>query len=316
MRHKAIRMGLLALLLCYFGDAFASRTVQVGDIRVSFYSNGWRDLQQESRAPKNFMDWTFTDIYKMNVDLGYEYTIRIENMSNRRVAVYVYVDGLNSIERASDRGSAWILDTHEKMDLAGWQLDNEYRSNFVFVKAGAPSGQGGKYPGWIFIAQYRERETYPQPVSPTMRYQAELDVERKTKKKAAGSAAETGSGRVESNPTVETTFDFEKYPTGLCAINYASEVKPKPCSPYLGIRAQSNINNGLYISYVEPGSPAEQAGLERGDVIRYFNGVRTRYAGDLDGALRNCYDGQKVVLEIVNVRDGRIWDVDVTIRCR
>ena len=201
-------------------------------------------------------------------------------------------------------------------------------SNFEFVDIGAPSGQGGKYPGWIFIAQYRVRQPRPKIRRYGYDYNefyleeemaAPPSAESRAKAFVPSTGAETGAGRVVQHPVEEVERELESEPTGLAAIFYSKELprteKPS-CSPWLGIEALSNIDDGVYVSYVYPNSPAAMAGLERGDVILSFDGIRVRYLNELQDLIANCYGGQRVYLEVKNVRDGRIYDVTAYIGCR
>ena len=319
---------LLVLVVASWGMSF----IHIGDLKVSLYSGGWLEFNPADRPQKQFKEWSFSNIYDLNIKTGQEYYIRIENVSSRPIGVYVFVDGLNVIGREADGGSWWYLEPNQTFDLGGWQLDNEFRSNFEFVDLGAPSGQGGKYPGWIFIAQYRVK--VPKPVPPP-RYgydknvtmetegaevQAAGEMRAEASKSAAPTGAETGTGTVQHHNVEEVDYNIETYPTGLAAIFYSKEkpqvVAPPPCNAWLGLDALSNVDDGVYISYIYPNSPAAMAGLERGDVIRSFNGIRVRYRAELHELVAKCKGGEKVVVEVQNVRDKRIYDVTAFIGCR
>ena len=328
--QKKILIGIVALL-GFCSAVWAMSYINVGDLRVSLYSAGrWIDFQRDRRPPKNFLDRSFSNIYNIQIKTGQEYYIRIENASSHPVGVYVFVDGLNTIGREAGGGSWWYLEPYQSFDLAGWQLDNKFRANFEFVDLGAPSGQGGKYPGWIFIAQYRVKIPRPMPRRygydyfelPETRSEEAQSAEAKSEvasKVAPSTGAETGAGTVQQHAVTEIDRELEASPTGLAAIFYSKEkpkvVKPR-CSPWLGIDALSNVDDGVYVSYVYPNSPAAMAGLERGDVILSFDGVRVRYRDELHELVVNCHGGQRVILEVKNVRDKRIYDVVAYIGCR
>ncbi|MCD6418695.1 PDZ domain-containing protein [bacterium] len=317
------RFVLVSLLVFLCSQAFALDVLNVGDLRVSINSGGkWLPFYRESRPPKRFLNWNFSKIFDIQVRTGEEYYIRLENTSPFAVGVYVYVDGLNTIGREPGGGSWWYLEPHQSFDLAGWQLDNEYRANFEFVDLGSPSGQGGKYPGWIFIAQYRVVMPKPQPVRRygyDMSFEMEERSAPESKSAVVSSGAETGAGQVVQHNVRDIYRELEATPTGLVAIHYSKE-KPKVvqphCERWLGIDALSNIDDGVYVSNVYPNSPAAMAGLERGDVILSFDGVRVRYRAELHELVNKCYGGQRVILEVKNVRDKRIYDVTAYIGCR
>jgi len=60
---------------------------------------------------------------------------------------------------------------------------------------------------------------------------------------------------------------------------------------------------GVHVSGVRPGSPAERAGLQAGDVIVKFGGVAVRNLYDLTYALRSKRPGETV--EVIFLRNGQ-----------
>jgi serine protease Do len=65
---------------------------------------------------------------------------------------------------------------------------------------------------------------------------------------------------------------------------------------------------GALVSNVEPGSPAEKAGLRTGDVIRKVDGQPIRGAGDLPALIGQSAPGERVALEVW--RDGRAQELE------
>jgi len=59
---------------------------------------------------------------------------------------------------------------------------------------------------------------------------------------------------------------------------------------------------------VEPGSPAERAGLRQGDVITEVQGRRVTDGNELRNAISNTAPGTSVALKVV--RDGRTSDLN------
>lgn len=68
---------------------------------------------------------------------------------------------------------------------------------------------------------------------------------------------------------------------------------------------------GLYISKVENGSDAENAGLHTGDKILSFNGNEISSDSDLSNALKNCSVGDTVKIEVK--RNGNSYEVEITL---
>jgi len=92
-----------------------------------------------------------------------EYSIRLTNPLNRRVAVALAVDGLNSIDaRTSDAFSAkkWVLGPYETITIDGWQVNQQQARKFFFTTEAKSYGQWlGKTQnlGIISAVFYRER---------------------------------------------------------------------------------------------------------------------------------------------------------------
>jgi putative serine protease PepD len=78
-------------------------------------------------------------------------------------------------------------------------------------------------------------------------------------------------------------------------------------SPGLG----SDLEAGAYISEVLPGTPADEAGLQSGDIITKMDDVSISSADELMISVRGHFVGDKVTLEIQ--RDGTSKTVDVTL---
>lgn len=72
--------------------------------------------------------------------------------------------------------------------------------------------------------------------------------------------------------------------------------------------------NGVIVAGVEPGTPAADAGLERGDIIRKVNGEPVKNSRDLLDRIASRRPGERVDLEVL--REGRTFEVTVTLGSR
>ena len=62
---------------------------------------------------------------------------------------------------------------------------------------------------------------------------------------------------------------------------------------------------------VADGSPAEDAGLEKGDIITEFNGKEIREYTMLEDFMKQCKPGEKVNIKIY--RSGRYYTTKITV---
>ena len=75
-------------------------------------------------------------------------------------------------------------------------------------------------------------------------------------------------------------------------------------TPYLAERLGTSDRNGLYISTLERGSPADKAGVKVGDVIRRVNGISIRDVNEAYRALFGANVGDTITLSVE--RDGKL----------
>ncbi len=111
---------------------------------------------------------------------------------------------------------------------------------------------------------------------------------------------------------------------GNLGIGFAvpSDLARRVVRGYLGVEIQdltSELANefklhaaGVLVGGIVPNSPAEQAGLEVGDVISGFDGKEVRDSRDLKLSLTDAKPGQTVPLEVL--RDGSSRQIRVTLR--
>jgi len=81
-------------------------------------------------------------------------------------------------------------------------------------------------------------------------------------------------------------------------------------TPELKFKLNLGTDQGALVSYVEPGSPAEKAGIKRGDVIIKFDGKAIRISRDLPFVVASTPIGKKVSVEIM--RDDQRLNLQVT----
>jgi len=80
-----------------------------------------------------------------------------------------------------------------------------------------------------------------------------------------------------------------------------------PQGRYLGIDERAVVDSsgqGMQVMRVYPGSPAEQAGLQMGDVIRSANGYVTEQHGNLAWIIANAAPNGVLQLNVRTARDG------------
>ncbi|RLI22437.1 trypsin [Candidatus Bathyarchaeota archaeon] len=85
--------------------------------------------------------------------------------------------------------------------------------------------------------------------------------------------------------------------------------------PWMGIAYKSNYVGGVYIVSVQPGSPAESAGLQEGDIITMVDGHTIRFADDLVTYLEKYKSpGDTILLTVL--RDTATLEIELTLGVR
>ena len=82
---------------------------------------------------------------------------------------------------------------------------------------------------------------------------------------------------------------------------------------YLGVAADDRVDRGrgVRISTVQPGSPADKAGLRRQDLITAVGGIRVRQLADMSEILATFGPGQRLDFDVL--RDGKPQQVRVVL---
>ena len=73
-----------------------------------------------------------------------------------------------------------------------------------------------------------------------------------------------------------------------------SDLTPETASKF-----GSPVDSGALVEKVEPGGPADEAGIQRGDVVTAAGSEDVRSSGDLISALRNYQPGDTVDLTVL-----------------
>ncbi len=82
-------------------------------------------------------------------------------------------------------------------------------------------------------------------------------------------------------------------------------------TPQIADRLGIDRSNGVVVQEVQPGGPADKAGIHPGDIITAFDGKPVNSLGDFLGELRGTSPGDRVTLKIL--RGSQERDVKVTI---
>ncbi|MBA3488255.1 MAG: trypsin-like peptidase domain-containing protein [Longispora sp.] len=86
----------------------------------------------------------------------------------------------------------------------------------------------------------------------------------------------------------------------------------KVAHPYIGVRvSNSETKAGAEIAGVDPGSPAEKAGLKQGDLVTAIDGKTVRNSDELVSMVQAVQPGSK--LSLIVVRDGKTSTIEVTV---
>ena len=73
----------------------------------------------------------------------------------------------------------------------------------------------------------------------------------------------------------------------------------------------SPVDSGALVEKVEPGGPADAAGIQRGDVVIAAGSQEIRSSGDLISALRNYQPGDTVDLTVLRNGEKSRLQVDL-----
>lgn len=309
----AVVMGLLMApgsAVAWFGHG--DRTIELrhggGSVEVQLVPDRGRALTLKQDGPHR---WVFDGSTKELV--GGSYSIVLRNRSSERLKVVVGIDGLNvyrknKIVGRADADTGSILSPWENRTLKGWQMDRTTAQRFVFSPPEWSEGQGrtDSKIGLIVIQVYRERrhEWFG------LRDQAGVGApevgrsEELQRKAAPQPQIGTTSGDDVTNRVRTVFFDcLTTYPEAWAEIDYGRHAEPTYPRRF-GVLGLSIVTSDLGSRIVDvlPGSGADAAGLEAGDVIVRIDTEDRPSAGTVKDIVNAKRSGEFV---FVRVRRGR-----------
>jgi hypothetical protein len=83
---------------------------------------------------------------------------------------------------------------------------------------------------------------------------------------------------------------------------------------WLGVQLEGLATGGVVIATVAPGGPADQAGLEPGDVIAEIDGKPIRASGDVEKAVAGLHAGDSIEIQVS--RGSTIYTTRATLASR
>lgn len=147
---------------------------------------------------------------------GQEYSVRVQNRSNRRIGVVIAVDGRNIISGDKSRlrpgERMYVLNPYETASYSGWRTGKNRVNRFYFTDAGGSyAAAWGDYSamGVIAVAAFAEKHYYPQPYD---KYDGRSSSERSSKRHAPGVQSEPGTGFGDSEWSPSKKVHFEPEP--------------------------------------------------------------------------------------------------------
>jgi hypothetical protein len=169
---------------------------------------------------------------------GREYALRLTNLIDRRIAVALAVDGLNSIDAkttSASKASKWVLGPYQTTTISGWQVSSTDARRFFFTTEeesyGSWLGRDANL-GVIEAVVYREKKPRPtldqwlgsdSKASPAPERRARPSAEAE---KRAGEAADaddlaaTGIGRRIDHRVQRVHLDLEERPAAELHLRY------------------------------------------------------------------------------------------------
>lgn len=190
---------------------------------------------------------------------------------------------------------------------------------------GSPFGNEQSVSTGIVSALYRS--TAMQSSSGTTIYANMIQTDAAINPGNSGGALVNSEGKLIGVNSIIESYSGSSSGVGFAIpVSYAKNIADQiiagetPAHPYLGVSVSSvnaytarqrnlAVTEGAYIETVNPGTPAEEAGLQQGDIVVAVNGEEVSSADGLIIALREFAVGDKVKLKVVRGTD----DVEVEV---
>ena len=169
---------------------------------------------------------------------GREYALRLTNLIDRRIAIALAVDGINSIDAKTtpaSKASKWVLEPFATTTISGWQISNTDARRFFFTTEeesyGTWLGRDTNL-GVIEAVVYRERKpkiTMGQWLgsrskaapAPTDRGRPSTEAEKQPGKESdADDLAATGIGRRVDHRVQRVHLELEDRPAAQLRVRY------------------------------------------------------------------------------------------------
>ena len=243
-------------------------------------------------------------------------------------------DAVLVILENGDELEADVVGTDPRTDLALLQVEHDDALPFVefgdsdaarvgdwVLAIGNPFGFGGSATAGIISARSRDLNSGP--------YDDYLQIDAPINSGNSGGPVFNGAGQVIGVNTAIVSPNGGNIGIGLAIP--ATQAEPiidslmtngSVTRGWLGVQIQSldadladaldaDDGNGALVAEVSSGSPAADAGLESGDVIRSVDGEEIEDARELSRVIARSGPGRTVKIEIL--RDGREREIDVTL---
>ena len=126
---------LMASLIGIVGTADTACALETDACRIEVLVDGRPLTEYAARGT------TYIEALK-----GREYALRLTNLIDRRIAVALAVDGLNTIDARTTnatRASKWVLGPHQSTTISGWQVSSTDARRFFFTT------EGNSYGAWL-----------------------------------------------------------------------------------------------------------------------------------------------------------------------